>query len=176
MGEVTGIRQGRERRFSAPAPLTADHDLSAFDCGNLPLNDWLRLRALKASGRSARTFVVTAAGSGVIGYYGLAMGAVSLDSAPSSMRRNMPNPVPVAVLARLAVDVNSQGSGLGGALLRDALQRCMSVHSEIGFAGVVVHAIDNDALAFYLRYGMQEFPSGSRSLFMPIKTIEAAIS
>jgi GNAT superfamily N-acetyltransferase len=177
MGEVTGIRrQGREQRFSAPAPLTADHDISAFDCGNKPLNDWLRLRALKASGRSARTFVVTAAGSGVIGYYGLAMGAVRLDSAPSSMRRNMPNPVPVAVLARLAVDRNSQGSGIGGALLRDALQRCMSVHSEIGFAAVVVHAIDNDAVAFYLRYGMQEFPAGSRSLFMPIKTIKAALS
>ena len=112
MGEVTGIRQGRERRFSAPTPLTADHDLSTFDCGNLPLNDWLRLRALKASGRSSRTFVVTAAGSGVIGYYGLAMGAVSLDSAPSGMSRNMPNPIPVTVLARLAVDRNSQGLGL----------------------------------------------------------------
>ena len=59
--------------------------------------------------------------------------------------------------------------------MRDALQRCMSVHSEIGFAGMVVHAIDNDAVAFYVRYGMQEFPAGSRSLFMSIKTIEAAL-
>jgi GNAT superfamily N-acetyltransferase len=174
MGEVIGAI--RERRLSAPVPLTAAHDLSAFDCGKLPLNDWLRLRALKSNGRSVRTFVVTTTGPVVVGYYALAMGAVSLDTAPPGMRRNMPNPVPVALLARLAVDRNSQGFGIGPALLRDSLQRCLSVHSEIGFAGIVVHAIDDDAVAFYLRYGMQEFPAGSRSLFMPIKTIEAALS
>ena len=119
--------------LTAPQPLLADHHLSAFACGELVLDEWLKRRALanQASGAS-RTFVVVDAQARVYGYYALAAGAVSHSVATSAVRRNMPDPVPVMVLARLAVDQRAQGIQLGGALLRDAVQRAVAVAQNAG--------------------------------------------
>jgi GNAT superfamily N-acetyltransferase len=99
------------------------------------------------------------------------MGATSLADVPRKMQRNMPKQIPLAIIGRLAIDAGFQGRGIGGALLRDAFRNCLAISEAIGCAGVTVHAIDDDATAFYIRYGMVEFPSGSRTLFLPIETI-----
>src|ERR1700731_3342070 len=114
-----------EERLSAPEKLRADHDLSGFDCGEPSLDDWLRRRALnnEASGAS-RTYVVCA-GRKVVGYYTLAAGAIAHTHAPGRIRRNMPNPIPVVILGRLAVDKTSHGKGVGTGLLRDAVLRTL---------------------------------------------------
>ena len=116
----------------APESLSPDHQVSSFACGESTLDEWLKRRALgnQTSGAS-RTFVVTTDEREVMGYYALAAGAVAHQDATRSIRQNMPDPVPVMVLARLAVDARAQGMKLGAALLQDALQRC-----EIGRAHV----------------------------------------
>src|SRR2546427_383 len=113
------------KAVSPPEHLTAEHDVAGFDCGVPELDDWLKRRALQnEASRAARTFVVVADGR-VVGYYALATGAVAHRAATGRVRRNMPEPIPVMVLARLAVDREYQGSGLGTGLLRDALFRTL---------------------------------------------------
>ena len=110
----------------APEPLDAQHRIDDFDCGSQSLNDWLRKHALRnQSSGASRTFVVRD-GERVIAYYALASSAVALDTATGRLRRNMPDPVPVVVLGRLAVDVAYQGHGLGRALLQDAGRRVLN--------------------------------------------------
>lgn len=127
-----------------------------FDCGEPSLDEWLRKRALgnQASGAS-RTFVVLDGTRRVIGFYALAAGAVSHETATSSIRRNMPDPVPVLVLGRLAVDRQAQGMRLGAALLQDAVKRSMSVAANAGVRALLVHALNEEAKAFYEHYGFQ---------------------
>ena len=158
-------------KLTAPAPLGEQHDLSRFDCGKPSLNDWLRQRASRAEGRSARTYVVCAQENAVVGYYTFAAGGVRLDEIPKPMRRNMPPVVPVTILARLAVDVSQQGRGLGRSLLRDGLLRALNASRAIGSAAVLVHALDDEARAFYAGYGFVEFPEDSRTLFIAMQTI-----
>ncbi len=109
--------------LSAPTPLGEAHDFDLFQSGNDTLDDWLRRRAHanQASGAS-RTYVIAEEWR-VVGYYCLASGALDLADAPSSVRRNMPDPIPMAVLGRLAIDRDWQGKGLGAALLQDAVLR-----------------------------------------------------
>lgn len=147
-------------QLSAPAPLTAAHRLDAFDCGERSLDEWLKRRALanQASGAS-RTFVVAAEPGGqVMGYYALAAGGVSHELATSSVRRNMPDPVPVLVLGRLAVDRRTQGLHLGAALLQDAVKRAAAVAEDAGVRALLVHALHERAKAFYEHYGFQASP------------------
>jgi GNAT superfamily N-acetyltransferase len=158
-----------------PVPLLATHDPSRFTCGNDSLDHWIRARAGKSEGRSARTYVVCRQAQ-IIAYYALAMGAETLQKAPGPVRRNMPDPIPLVVLARLAVDHTFQGKGIGAALLRDALVRSCDVAAIVGTRAVIVHAIDDAAAKFYARYGFMEFPHGSRTLFLPMETIAAAIT
>jgi GNAT superfamily N-acetyltransferase len=114
----------------------------------------------------------TASSTDVIGYYSIATGGVTHDEGPpSSLKRNMPNPIPVVILGRLAVDKGFQGSGIGSALLQDALRRSLSLHTQVGFAAVIVHAIDDEAKAFYIKYGMREFPRANKTLYIPVETI-----
>jgi GNAT superfamily N-acetyltransferase len=135
------------------------HQLDEFDCGVDSLNDWLkrRARANQVSGAS-RTYVVTDEEERVAGYYCLASGALALAQAPGSVRRNMPDPVPMAILGRLAVDRNWQGHGLGAALLRDAVERTRAASNILGLRGLLVHALSDDAKAFYERYGFVASP------------------
>ena len=146
-------------QLSAPAVLDSSHRLDGFFCGETALDDWLKRRALanQASGAS-RTFVVADSEGCVVGYYALAAGAVSHLGATPSVRRNMPDPVPVMVLARLAVAVNAQGVQLGGALLQDAVQRAVAVSQQAGVRALLVHALHDRAKLFYEHYGFQASP------------------
>jgi predicted N-acetyltransferase YhbS len=139
-----------------PEPLSGTHRLEGFDCGVPLMNDWLRKRALfnETSGAS-RTFVITDATGSVVGYYALAAGAVAHGTATSAVRRNMPDPVPVLVLGRLAVDRRHQGARLGAALLQDAVIRAMKVAADAGVRALLVHALSDEASAFYRRYGFK---------------------
>lgn len=145
--------------IAPPTPLGPEHECGPFDCGAPSLNDWLKRRALanQRSGAS-RTFVVTDTKGAVIGYYALASGAVAHAEAPSAIRRNMPEPIPVMVLARLAVDCGQQGSKLGASLLKDAVLRCLVVAEHAGVRALLVHALNERAGAFYRHYGFLESP------------------
>ena len=170
MGEVTPITSALGGGFSPPSALTDQHDLSEFHCGNEALDDWLRFRAFKSEGRSARTYVV-AMGRQVVGYYCIATGAEKRENVPPKLARNTPESVPLIILGRLAVDANHQGAGIGVGLLKDALKRGLQISESIGTRAVLVHAIDPNAMAFYLKFGFIEFPQNSKSLFLPIETI-----
>lgn len=137
-----------------PEPLDASHSLEAFSSGVPSLDDWLKRRARTnhASGAS-RTYVVADEGNRVVGYYALASGALASSEAPGRLRRNMPDPIPMAVLGRLAIDSDHQGQGVGVALLRDAVLRVRQASSILGIRGLLVHAISEDAKAFYEHHG-----------------------
>ena len=147
-------------QLSAPEPLASAHLLDNFNSGEPSLDDWLKKRALanQASGAS-RTFVVVNQHLRVCGYYAMAAGAVAHESATSSVRRNMPDPVPVMMLARLAVDSQAQGIKLGAALLQDAVNRAVAVSYNAGVRALLVHALHERAKLFYERYGFQASPA-----------------
>ena len=157
-----------------PGAITTTHDLSQFHSGNEPLDDWLRFRALKSEGRSARTYVVSQERR-VVGYYCISTGAEKRDNVPSKLARNMPESVPLVTLGRLAVDLGCQRKGIGAGMLKDALQRAVQISQIAGSRAIIVHAIDQTAASFYLKYGFIGFPGGSRTMFLPMETIIRAI-
>lgn len=159
----------------APCPLSAEHDLSTFDCGEPTLNEWLRRRAPQnqASGAS-RTFVCCE-GNTVVGYYALAASAVAPTATPGRFRRNMPDPIPVVVLARLAVGSSHQGQGLGRALFQDAARRALHAADAIGVRGLIVHALSDTARAFYLQLGLEPSPLDSMTLVTTFTDLRAAL-
>jgi GNAT superfamily N-acetyltransferase len=154
----------------APESLSLDHQCNSFACGESVLDEWLKRRALgnQTSGAS-RTFVVTTHEREVMGYYALSAGAVAHQDAARSIRQNMPDPVPVMVLARLAVDVRAQGIKLGAALLQDALQRCVLVSQNTGVRAMLVHALHDRARQFYEYYGFKASPAHPMTLMLRIK-------
>ncbi|WP_017172838.1 GNAT family N-acetyltransferase [Xanthomonas phaseoli] len=160
---------------SAPEPLAAHHDIEAFDSGVDSLDQWLKRRALKnqATGAS-RTFVACDDGS-VVAYYALASSGVTVDAAPGRFRRNMPDPIPVVVLGRLAVDQSQQGRGLGRALVKDAGQRIVQAADTIGIRGVLVHALSADAKAFYERIGFEPSPLDPMMLLVTLDDLKASL-
>lgn len=151
--------QGVNLELAPPQTLTAAHRLDDFCSGETALDEWLKRRALvnQTSGAS-RTFVVTDRDGRVYGYYALAAGAVAHRVATGGVRRNMPDPIPVMVLARLAVDQDAQGNRLGGALLRDAVNRTATVARNAGVRALLVHALHERAKAFYEHYGFAASP------------------
>lgn len=161
-------------QLSAPLPLAATHNLDDFSCGEASLDAWLKRRALtnQLSGAS-RTFVVTGQDGRVYGYYAMAAGAVSHPAATSAVRRNMPDPVPVMVLARLAVDHRAQSRKLGGALLQDAVCRAVTVSQNAGVRALLVHALHDRARAFYAHYGFQVSPLHPMTLMLRLSTVRA---
>jgi GNAT superfamily N-acetyltransferase len=173
MGEVTHEPTRSHPRLSPPVPLTAEHDLSAFDCGEPALNDWLRHRALKNESRFSRTYVVCA-GNRVAAYFSISAGAVERAAAPGKVRRNAPDTIPVSVIGRLAVARDHAGQGLGADLLADALRRIAAASQSIGIGAVLVHAKDDTAKRFYMSCAeFIEYPADSRTLFLPIETVVA---
>ena len=154
-------------RLTAPQPLAASHGLDGFACGEAVLDDWLRRRALANQlGGGSRTFVVVDGLEQVRGYYALAAGAVSHRAATGAVRRNMPDPVPVLVLGRLAVDEPAQGLGLGVALLQDAVRRALTVAQHAGVRALLVHALHERARDFYLRHGFTPSPIDPLTLML----------
>ncbi|MGE0725463.1 MAG: GNAT family N-acetyltransferase [Alphaproteobacteria bacterium] len=155
--------------LQAPALLSERHALADFSCGRPVLDDWLRKRARanQTSGAS-RTYVVTD-DVRVVAYYCLAAGGLAAAEATGAFRRNMPDPVPVAVLGRLAVDRSMQGKGLGVALLRDCVLRASQAADIMGIRGIIVHALDGDAKAFYERYGFSASPQNPLLLVLSLK-------
>ena len=158
-------------KLHAPQPLTADHQTDAFKCGETSLDEWLKRRALlnQANGAS-RTFVVVDDNHVVMGYYALAAGAVHHQDATRSIRQNMPDPLPVMVLARLAVDLRAQGIQLGAGLLRDAVERSLAVAQNAGVRALLVHALHERAKQFYLYFGFQASPVHPLTLMLRLKS------
>jgi len=160
--------------LSAPEPLAATHLLDGFACREASLDEWLKRRAMtnQLSGAS-RTFVVADQDGRVYGYYALAAGAVSQQMATSGVRRNMADPVPVMVLARLAIDHRAQGIKLGAALLQNAVNRVMTVSQNGGVRALLVHALHDRAKRFYAHYGFQESPQHPMTLMLRLNTAKA---
>jgi len=155
-----------------PRPLNAHHQVGAFFCGESVLDEWLKRRALSnQSSGASRTFVVTDDQDQVMGYYALAAGAVAHQDATRSVRQNMPDPVPVMVLARLAVDAKAQGMKLGAALLQDALQRCVLVSQNTGVRAMLVHALNDRARQFYEYYGFSASPAHPMTLMIRLSQV-----
>ena len=158
-----------------PEPLTARHLVGDFDCGNETLNAWLRDRALDNERRGAtRTFVSTR-GRRAAGYCSLAVSAVHRREATGRARRNMPEPIPAMLLARLAVDRSEQHSGLGRQLLRDAMLRTLQVADIAGIRLLLVHANDEEAKAWYRRFDFEESPTDPLQLMLLLDDLRREI-
>jgi GNAT superfamily N-acetyltransferase len=161
--------------ISRPEPLADAHELNDFFSGVASLDDWLkrRARANQVSGAS-RTFVV-AVDHKVVGYYALASGAIAVASGVGRFRRNMPDPIPVAVLGRLAVDRAQQGNGLGRALFRDCALRVAHAADTIGIRGIIVHAISDQAKAFYQALGFEASPAEPMTLMITLADVRQSL-
>jgi len=167
-------RRGMSLQLSAPQPLAATHLLDGFASGEASLDEWLKRRALSnQSSGASRAFVVTDQEERVFGYYAMAAGAVSHQMATSGVRRNMPAPIPVMVLARLAIDDRVQGIKLGAALLQDAVNRAVAVSQNAGVRALLVHALHDRARQFYEHYGFQESPQHPMTLMLRLNTVKA---
>jgi len=158
--------------LQSPVLLRQDHQINSFVCGETVLDEWLKRRALanNISGAS-RTFVVADDNHEVMGYYALAAGAVAHQESNRAIRQNMPDPIPVMVLARLAVDVRAQGMKLGAALLRDAVQRFIQVSQNAGVRALLVHALNDKARQFYEHYSFQAAPAHPMTLMLSIRKL-----
>jgi GNAT superfamily N-acetyltransferase len=161
--------------LSPPEPLADHHELGDFDSGEPSLDDWLkrRARANQVSGAS-RTYVVSD-DTRVIAFYAFASGAVTVGAATGRFRRNMPDPIPVAVLARIAVDRAWRGQDIGRALFRDAALRVTNAADAIGIRGIVVHAISDEAKRFYLALGFDPSPREPMTLMVTLRDIRAVL-
>ncbi|THV21051.1 GNAT family N-acetyltransferase [Peteryoungia ipomoeae] len=162
-------------RLSKPVPLADHHQLADFSSGVPELDNWLRRRAWtnQVNGAS-RTFVVCDEGK-VVAYYALASGSVSVAEAPGRLKRNMPDPIPVAVLGRLAVDKAYQGRFIGRALVRDACLRLLNAAEILGIRGILVHALSENARAFYERVGFIPSPLDPMTLMISLRDLEEAL-
>jgi len=153
---------------NSPEKLQPEHDVSKFDCAEPVLNDWLRRRALQNQQSSASSTYVMLDKMRVAGYYSLAAGSVARETAPGRIRRNVPDPVPVVVLGRLAIDQNYQGQGLGRALLRDAILRILQAADIIGVRAILVHALSEEAKRFYEACGFTASPINPLTLMITL--------
>ena len=166
----------KAREIAPPAPISRDHRLADFDCGEPSLDEWLKRRALKNQASGASRCFVICEGADVIGYYCLSAGAIDHAASPKPLRRNMPDPLPILLLGRLAVDRRHHNQGLGRALLRDALLRAANVAGNAGVAAILVHALSDAAKQFYLSSGFVESPLQPMTLLMTLETVRAVLA
>lgn len=173
-GAVGEIGEGPQ--FGAPMPIGAIRfDATGFDSGHPSLDEWIRIVAGRAEGRTARTYVVVAADGLLAGYYCLATGSVARTDAPRKLRKDAPDPLPVAIIGRLAVSQRFARRGVGGGMLQDAFRRIIQINETVGFVSIVAHAIDTEASGFYRRFGFEGFPDGTRTMFLALSTLRSAI-
>jgi len=162
--------------LQAPQPLAPHHSTVGFDCGDSSLDQWLQQRALSnQQGGATRSFVVCNGDDVVKAYVALASGSVAVASAPGRFRRNMPDPIPVVVLARLAVCRSVQGQGIARALLADAFERVLQASTQIGVRGIVVHAASSEARRFYLHMGFDPSPIDPDTLLIRLSDVAATL-
>lgn len=174
MGEIAPHPIPAPATLSPPLPLQPSHELSRFDCGNAALNDWLRHKALRSERQTARCYAVTERNI-VVGYCCLAAGVIRHEGAPPKLRKNAPDPTPVVIIGRLMVDKAFQGKGADTGMLKDALLRIAKASEMIGARAVIVHAIGQDAVRFYVRHGFRSFPTGHRTLLLTIDKIVGSL-
>lgn len=168
IGIVTG-------QISAPILIANEQDVNDFDSGQSTLDEWLRRKALKNQLSGASRCFVVCEESKVIGYYTLSAGAIAHENAPKKFKYNMPDPLPILLLGRLAIDKNYQNIGLGKALLRDALLRTIAISKNAGVFAILVHALTEQAKRFYLSRGFVESPIQPMTLMMTTKTIRSIL-
>jgi len=157
-------------------PIGLGHELSDFNCGESSLDQWLKQRALKNHAAGASRCFVLCAGAAVVGYYSLSAGAISHEVAPKAMRRNMPDPLPLLLLGRLAIDRRFHNQGLGSALLCDAMMRAVTVAGDAGVFAIMVHAISPEAKQFYLSRGFVQSPVQPMTLIMTLETVSSILT
>lgn len=165
-------------QFSRPRKLDPQDDVDEFNCGQPDLDDWLKRFALVNQRASMTTVFVTLSDSKVVGYYALATGGVERANAPGRVTRGVPaHPIPVVLLARLAVDSSAQKRGLGGELLRDALIRVAAAADEIGIRALLIHAKDDSARDFYMKYAeFEPSPTDPLHLFLLMKDLKKLLA
>jgi ribosomal protein S18 acetylase RimI-like enzyme len=168
--------EGVSDALTAPAPLAPAHELDQFDCGVTALDDWLKRRARRNELEGASRTFVTSIGRRVVGYYSLAAGSVLRDSVTGKVRRNMPDPVPIVLIGRLAVDKSMQGRHVGADLLRDAVLRIVGASETVGVRAVLVHASSDAAKSFYERHGFEASPVEPMTLMITIDDAVAMMS
>ena len=159
--------------INPPGPINQHHNLDSFCCGIASLDGWLKNKARRnESIRASRTYVLCNDKDEVIGYYALATGSVAPEQVPRRVKRNMPNPIPVMVLGRLAVDQHYQGQGLGDALLRDAILRILQAAEIAGIKAIIVHAISEQAKEYYAARSFIASPSNPMTTILPLESLQ----
>lgn len=165
--------------FGAAEPLEPRHNVDRFECGREQLDRWLRAYAGQGQRRdTARTFVVCRQGeTDAVGYYTLVASQVEQHEATSEVRSETSKhfPIPVCLIARLAVDRSEQGIGLGRSLLLDALQRTERASRSVAMRAVLVHALDEDAGAFYARFGFKPVSADPLTLMVPVEAVRRTL-
>lgn len=159
--------------LSAPEPLAPHHDLTAFESGVDSLDQWLKRRALRNQENGASRTFVACDNQRVVAYYSLSSGSVAVEAAPGRFRRNMPDPIPVVLLGRLAVDRSLHGKGVGRALIRDAGLRVSEAAGTIGIRGIIVHALSAEAKDFYGRVGFVPSPLAPMTMMITLADLRA---
>lgn len=160
--------------LSAPQPLHDAHRLETFRCTEPELETWLRQRARRNQQEGASRCFISCEGDTVAGYYALAAGSVLHAQASGNIRRNMPNPIPVVVLGRLAVHTDYQGRGLGADLLKDAVLRSLRLSREMGIRALLCHALSEQARQFYLHHGFIESPDDAMTLMLNLAKLASS--
>ncbi|MBD2858889.1 GNAT family N-acetyltransferase [Spongiibacter sp. KMU-158] len=156
-------------KYYPPRILEDAFVLDEFSCAQPSLDDWLKKRARKNNKTGAsRVYAVTCGPRNVVAYYSLSAGSVSHSISPGRIKRNMPEPIPIAVLGRLVVDSSHAGKGLGAGMLKDALLRSQRIAEQMGIRALLCHAIDNAAMEFYKYHGFIESPIEPRTMMMPL--------
>ncbi|MBW0000918.1 MAG: GNAT family N-acetyltransferase [Verrucomicrobia bacterium] len=163
--------------YGSPVPIGNFHVVESFDCGKEPLDVFLKKYASQNEVRFlSRTFVIAGRDNRVVGYYTLAAAGVAHEEAPLELKKRLPKyPIPMILLARLAIDRNVQGQGLGAALLKDAFRKAAAVSEIVGARALLVHAKDEEAKAWYKKYGFVASPTDPLHLFLPMETIKGIL-
>jgi predicted N-acetyltransferase YhbS len=160
----------------APVPLAEHHELASFHSGEASLDEWLKKRARANQSAGASRVFVVCEDNRVAGYYALSSSSISPAIVPGRFRRNMPDPIPVVLLGRLAIDKSWQGQGVGRSMFRDAAMRVSQAADIIGVRGIIVHAISSDARKFYLALGFTECAKAPIMLAVTLQDIRAALA
>lgn len=164
--------------ITAPEPLSSNHNFANFTCDKPVLDNWLKKKAFKnQTDGGSRTFAVTDTDTDqVVGYYCISTGSVSHELAPGNVRRNMPDPIPVILLGRLAVDNGYANLGIGRGLMKDCYKRAAAVAEQVGVRALLAHALDEESRQYYLHLGFTESPIQERTLMLRIKDIVSSLN